>query len=72
MNELQKLRKLRQLLSEIAESHGLTLQSFLIDPDSGSVKTIFEVTVEAVKTVEEKETEYFNSEFDKMMQGFKK
>lgn len=71
MSDLKQLNKLRELLAELADKHGLTLEMFTVDPLDRTAKTMFKVRPEALKTLEEKETEDFNNKFAEMMKDFK-
>lgn len=71
MDELQKLNKLKTLLTEIAEQNGLEIQSFLVDPVTKTVKSMFQIKVDAVTSAEEKEQKTFDSKFENIVKGFK-
>lgn len=71
MSDFEQLNKLRTLLKEIGEAHGVKLEMFTVDPLEKSAKTLFKVTSEAFKSLEEKEQEEINAKFDDIVKNFK-
>lgn len=70
MSDLKDLVKLRELLAALADRHGLTLEMFTVDPVDRTAKTMFKVRPDALKTIEEKEVEKINDEFNDIIKGF--